>query len=333
MSLPKLHHVALSPEISATPANIQYAEIETPQISGPHDVIIKNKFAGVNFIEAYFRKGLYPGQFPFVFGKEASGVVAAVGDEVTKFKVGDKVAYLATKTYAQYTKIQDNTVHAKILPADVNDAKLRLWAAVLLQGLTAVSFAHEAYEIKPNDYILVWAAAGGVGQILTKYASHLGAKVIAVASSDDKLAIAKEKGAKYLIRSDEDVPARVAEVTNNVGVHAVFDSIGKDTFDVSLKSLARKGTFVSYGNASGPVPPLSISILSAKNIKICRPTLFGYVATPEEWEKYTNIVQESVESGLFEIAYTEYPLSEYKQATEDLEGRRSTGKLILEIPQ
>lgn len=333
MSLPELHYVALSPEVSATPDNIQYVQIETPHITGPHDVIIKNKYAGVNFIEAYFRKGLYPGQFPFVFGKEASGVVAAVGADVKNFKVGDKVAYLASKTYAQYTKIQDDCIHAKRLPADVSDDQLKLWAAALLQGLTAVSLAHEAYEVKPQDNLLVWAAAGGVGQILTKYASSLGAQVIAVASSDEKLAIAKEKGAKYLIRTDEDVAARVAEITNNVGVQAVFDSIGKDTFETSFKALARKGTFVSYGNASGAVPPFSVSMLASKNAKICRPTLYGYVATAEEWEKYTNIVKENLESGLFKIAYTEYPLSEYKQATSDLEGRRSTGKLILDIPQ
>lgn len=333
MSLPKFHSVSLSPEVSETPENIQFTEVETPQITGAHDVIIKNKYAGVNFIEAYFRKGLYPAQFPLIFGKEGAGVVAAVGDEVTKYKVGDKVAYLANKAYAQYTKIDDSVVLVKKLPENTSDERLKLWAASLLQGLTVVSFVHEAYEVKAGDIILVWAAAGGVGQILTKYASSLGAQVIAVASSDEKLAIVKKLGAKFLIRNDEDVAAKVAEITRDTGVQAVFDSIGKDTFEISLKTLARKGTFVSFGNASGPVEPFRLAILSAKNIKLCRPTLYGYVATTEEWSKYTDILEKSLDSGLLEIAFTSYPLSEYKQATEDLEGRRSTGKLILEIPQ
>lgn len=333
MSLPKFHKVALAKTTSDSTDVIEYADVETPQITGPKDVIIKNKYGGVNFIEAYFRKGLYPGEFPFIFGKEGSGVVAAVGDEVTKYKVGDKVAYLGSKVYAQYTKITEDLVHVTTLPADSTDEDLKLWAACNLQGLTAITLAHEAYEIKPDDFVLVWAAAGGVGQILTKYASHLGAKVIAVASTDEKLAIAKNLGAKFLIRADEDVAARVAEITSNSGAIGVYDSIGHDTFEASMKSVARKGTLVSFGNASGPVPPIKIATLAGKNIKICRPTLYNYLATKQEWDFYSDILQKSIASGLFNIAYTVYPLSEYKQATEDLEGRKSTGKLILEIPQ
>lgn len=333
MSLPKFHKVALAKTTSDSTDVIEYTEVETPQITGPKDVIIKNKYAGVNFIEAYFRKGLYPAEFPFIFGKEASGVVAAVGDEVSKYKVGDKVAYLASKAYAQYTKIPEDLIHVKTLPADASDEDLRLWAACNLQGLTAISLAHEAYEIKPNDFILIWAAAGGVGQILTKYAAHLGAKVIAVASTDEKLAIAKSLGAKYSIRADEDVPAKVAEFTANAGAIGVFDSVGNDTFEASMKSVARKGTLVSFGNASGPVPPIRIATLASKNMKICRTSLYNYLVTQEEWDFYSEILQKSLASGLFKISYTVYPLSEYKQATEDLEGRKSTGKLILEIPQ
>lgn len=333
MSLPKFLKAALAKTTSDSTDVIEYTDVETPQITSPKDVIVKNRYGGVNFIEAYFRKGLYPGEFPFIFGREGSGVVAAVGDGVTKYKVGDKIAYLGSKIYAQYTKIQEDHVHVKVLPEDATDDDLRLWAACNLQGLTAVSLAHEAYEIKANDFILVWAAAGGVGQILTKYATHLGARVIAVASTDEKLAIAKNLGAKFLIRTDEDVAARVAEITGNAGAIAVYDSIGHDTFETSMKSVARKGTLVSYGNASGPVPPIKIASLSGKNVKICRPTLYNYVATPEEWDFYSDILQKSLESGLFKIAYTVYPLSEYKQATEALEGRKSTGKLVLEIPQ
>lgn len=333
MTLPATQKVASASEISESPDIIQYTDSETPQITGPHDIIVKNKYAGVNFIEAYFRKGIYPTQFPLIFGKEASGVVAAVGDEVTQYKVGDKVAYMGQKAYAQYTKLSDSSIHIVKLADDATDEQMKLWAAALLQGLTTIALAQESYAVKRGDHVLVWAAAGGVGQILTKYVSHLGAHVIAVASSDEKLAIAKDLGAEFLIRTDEDVAAKVKEYTNNKGVEAVYDSIGKDTFDTSLRSLARKGTFVSYGNASGPVPPLSISILAAKNAKICRPTLYGYIATPEEWKSLTDTLTKSLDSGLFQIKYTTYPLSEYRQATTDLEARRTTGKLILEIPQ
>lgn len=334
MSLPKTQYVALVNEVSESPDAIQYAEVETPQITDPLDVIIKNKYAGVNFIEAYFRKGIYPAQYPFIFGREASGVVAAVGDKVTNFKVGDKVAYLSPKTFAQYTKVSLNLVQVRVLPEDTTEAQLEEWGGILLQGITAVSLATESYEVKKGDFVLVWAAAGGVGQILTKYTASLGARVIAVASTDDKLAIAKDLGAEFLVKQSEDVPAKVAEITNGAGVAVSFDGVGKDTFEASFESLARKGTLVSYGNASGVVPPFSIGRLSLKNLKILRPTMFNYVTTAEEWKKYTDILLKSLQNNTIDITISKtYPLSEYKQAAKDLEGRKTTGKLVLAIPQ
>lgn len=333
MSIPKLQKVSLANEIAETPNGIQYAEIESPQITGPHDIIIKNKYAGVNFIDAYFRKGVYPTQFPHVFGREASGVIAAVGEEVTDYKVGDKVAYIAPNSFAQYVKLSDATVQIKKLPEDATDEDLKRWAAILLQGLTAVTLPIESYEVKKGDFILIWAAAGGVGQILTRYTHSIGAKVIAIASTDEKLQTAKENGAEFLIKSDEDIAAKVAEITNGQGVRASFDSVGKDSFEASFESIGRKGTLVSYGNASGVIPPFNLNRLGSKNLKITRSLLFNSVQTKEEWVQYTQILQDALAKGtVVAKIYKTYPLSEYAQATDDLESRKTSGKLVLEIP-
>lgn len=333
MSLPATQKAAFAPQLSESVDGIVYGDIETPKIESPDDVIVKNKYAGVNFIESYFRKGIYPAQFPYVFGREAAGHVVAVGANVTRFQPGDVVAYLSPRSFAQYTKFSQNHVQVRRLASDVLDAQLRLWGSLLVQGLTAITFAHEAYEVKKGDFILVWAAAGGVGQILTLYAAHLGAHVIAVASTDEKLAIARSLGASYVIRLDEDVAKRVLEITGGVGVAASFDGIGKDTFEASMASLARKGSMVSYGNASGVVPPVSINRLSAKNIKLLRPQVFGYVTTAEEWEHYTNILQEALDKNVIDVKTTVYPLEEYREAAAALEGRKTTGKLVLAIPE
>lgn len=333
MSIPQTQKAAYADAVSDSPDGVLYGDVDSPQITSPDDIIVKNKYSGVNFIESYFRKGVYPAKFPYIFGREASGVVAAVGDNVSDYKVGDKVAYLAPSTFAQYTKIAQSSNVVKKLPESTTDEELKFWGAALVQGLTAITFAHEAYEVKKGDYILVWAAAGGVGQILTQYASKLGAHVIAVASTDDKLAIAKKLGAEYLVKLSDDVVAKVKEITGGAGVIALFDGIGKDTFQASLDSLARKGTFVSYGNASGVVPPLSIGTLSPKNLRVLRPQVFGYLGNKEEWEHYTDILQKTYKDGSIKIDLTTYPLSEYKEATTALEGRKTTGKLVLEIPQ
>lgn len=332
MSLPATQKAAYIEQTSETVEGILYGDVPTPQISGPDDVIIRNKYTGVNFIESYFRRGIYPAQFPYVFGREASGEVAAIGENVTNYAVGDKVAYLSPGTFAQYTKIPLTKVQVKKLPAETTDSELKEWGALLLQGLTAITFANEAYKVTKGDFILVWAAAGGVGQILTQYISSIGARVIAVASSDEKLAIAKKLGAEFLVKLGEDVAARVDAITGGAGVAASFDGVGKDTFEASLASLARKGTLVSFGNASGTVPPVSITRLSAKNIKIVRPQVFGYITTQEEWDKYSEILLKALSSKTVQLSFTEYPLSEYKSVTEALESRKTTGKLVLAIP-
>ncbi|EMG47175.1 ZTA1 Probable quinone oxidoreductase [Candida maltosa Xu316] len=333
-TLPKTQKVVLHRENGEFDV-IEYTDYPTPTIDTPHDIIVKNAYAGVNFIEAYFRKGIYKAPLPYVFGREASGEVVAVGDQVKNLKVGDKIAYLSPNTFAQYTKITDQDFKIVKLPADVSDDDLKTYGSIYLQGLTALTFVNEAYKVKKGDYILVWAAAGGVGKILVQLISQIGAHVIAVSSTDEKLEIAKSLGAEYLINSTkDDIVAKVLEFTNGEGVNASFDSVGKDTFDISLAAVKRKGTFISYGNSSGPVTPFPLAVLSPKNVQIARPQLNAYIATPEEWDHYSKELLKLVEDGKlkFDIFKT-YDLENYVQAAKDLEGRKTTGKLTLKIPQ
>jgi len=334
-TIPKTQKVILFEETSQDLSVLQYKDFPVPEISAD-EILIKNKYAGVNFIEAYFRSGLYPSKTPYVLGREASGVVVAKGDNVTKFKVGDKVAYLSPSTFAQYTKV-DGTTGIRILKLkdDASEEDLKLFGSVLVQALTALTFVYEPYNVKSGDFILIHAAAGGVGQLLTQLAASKGAKVIATASTDAKLQIAKELGASFLINSStEDIVEKVKEFTNGVGVNAVYDGIGKATFEASFESLAPKGTFVSFGNASGAVPPFSISRLAPKNIAILRPQLFGYTNTPETWEKYSKELLGLLSDGKLKFSITKvYSLKDYPKAAQELESRATTGKLTLEIPQ
>lgn len=334
MALPETQKGVLLTGVSETWETLKYEDHSTPQISSDDDVIIKNSYAGVNLIDSYFRKGIYPAELPTTLGREASGTIAAIGKSVTKYKVGDKVAYLNSNTFAQYTKISESKVQVIRLPDNISDENLKTLGSVLIQGLTAISFVEEAHKVEKGQNILIWAAAGGVGQILIQLAVQKGATAIAIASTKEKLDIASKLGAKYLINSSTDnIAEKVAEFTNNVGVDASFDSIGKDSFETSLKVLKKKGSFISYGNASGPVTPFPLSRLSEKNLRLLRPTLFNYVSTKEEFEFYSNILVKSIENGdlKFDLSKT-YELKDYVEATKALEGRKTTGKLVLQIP-
>ncbi|KAK6462091.1 NADPH:quinone reductase [Scheffersomyces coipomensis] len=333
-AIPKTQLVSLF-ETTGSLDVLKTAKIASPQIAAANDIIIKNKYAGVNFIDSYLRKGLYPSpELPFTLGQESSGVVVAIGDEVTNFKVGDNVAYIAPKAFAQYTKLTDKSKLVK-LDDNLSEDEFKIYGGALLQGLTALTFISESYNVKKDDFILVWAASGGTGSILVQLASQRGAKVIAIASTSEKLAKTKELGAQFTINyKTEDVAARVKEITNGQGVAAVYDSVGKVSFDISLESLTRKGTFVSFGNASGMVPPLVITRLSAKNIVFVRPRVLGYVETPQEWDHYTGILLNALQSGDLKLDISAvYPLSEFSKATEALESGKTSGKLIIEIPQ
>lgn len=310
---------------------LQYKDVAVPEIAAD-EILVKNRYTGVNFIETYFRTGLYPSTKPYILGREATGVVVSTGENVVDFKAGDKVAYLKAGSFSQYVSLKSSDKVLKLSP-EASDDQLKLLAGSLLQGLTVLTFISEAYNVKKDDYILVHAAAGGCGQGFTQLISQRGAHVIATASTEEKLSIAKQLGAEYVINSrTEDIVFRVMEITKGKGVQASFDGIGKDTEEISLGCLARKGTFVSFGNASGAIPPFNITKLTSKNLKLLRPVLFGYVADKEEWDYYSSKLIGLLGSGKLKVDITEvFPLKDYKLAAEMLEGRKTTGKIVLEI--
>lgn len=309
------------------PEVLKYGSIAVPKV-GPKGVVVKNSYSGVNFIEAYFRKGLYPAKYPLTLGRESAGEVVAVGDEVTKFKVGDRVGYLNPGGFAEYTAVEETATIVK-LPEDVSD---RQWAISALQLMTAETLVREAHPLKEGEIVLVHAAAGGVGGLLIQLAKRIGAKVIASTSSEEKAAVAKELGADYVINyKKDDIATKVKEFTNGAGVNASYDSVGAATFQASIDSLARKGTYVTYGNASGPVPPINALTLSSKGIKVVRPTLFVYLSGPGEWGFYTSQLFKDIESGIKLRVHKEYPIQDYAEATKELESGKTLGKLILKI--
>lgn len=333
MSLPTTQKVILIDGKSEGYDVIKYQDVPVPTI-GENEILVKNKFAGVNFIETYFRKGYYPCELPYILGREAAGEVVKVGSSVDNYKIGDKVAYMAGSTFAQYTKKSTDN-HILNLGPKGKDEELKLYGSTFIQCLTAISFVNEAYNVQKDDFILVFAPSGGVGSILCQLISKRGGHAIAVSSSEEKLKLAKVYGAEYLINyNEEDILEKVMEITGGKGVHAAFDSVGKDTFEIDLNAVRRKGTIVSYGNASGVVPPLSINRLTPKNLKVVRPSLYGYITDPEEWDYYTGLYKKLIDTNQLKVDITQtFPLSEYAKVAELMESKKTTGKICLEIPQ
>lgn len=293
------------------------------------EILVKNDFVGVNFIDTYFRSGLYKApQFPYILGREAEGTIVGVGPgNVEGFQVGDRVTWMGEGAYAEFTTTP--AVKAVKVP---DSFKPGTAAAALLQGLTALTLVREAHPVKKGDWVLVHAAAGGTGLLLCQLLRAIGANTIGTVSTEEKAALAKQNGAAHVINySHEDVAARVKELTGGKGCVAIFDGVGKSTFDLSLECVALKGSLISFGNASGAVPPVTIARLSAKNVRLMRPTLFGYVSTREEFAGYAKELFGFIENDGFNVRVHEvYPLSEVKRAHEDLEGRKTTGKLLLD---
>lgn len=310
---------------------LQYrSDVAVPE-PGPGQVLVKNDFIGINFIDTYFRSGVYkPPRFPYTLGREAAGTVAAQGPNVpADLAVGTRVAYMGEAAYAEYTLAP--AAYTVALPDSIDTQTA---AASLLQALTAVTLTRDAYAVQKGDWILVTAAAGGVGLWLCQLLSAVGAHVIATASTPEKRALAAENGAEVLLEYHEEDRSRfvdkVLDITGGQGVHAVFDSVGKATFDSSLAVVRRKGTMVSFGNASGPVEGFALARLGAKNIKLIRPTLFNYIATREELQEASQELWKFIQDeGLKVRIHEVYPLSEIVRATEDIESRTTTGKLLL----
>jgi NADPH2:quinone reductase len=294
---------------------------------GPGQILVRHQAAGLNFIDTYHRSGLYPLNMPAVLGLEAAGRVEAVGGGVDRFAVGDRVAYNGTLgAYAE----------AAVVPADravkVPEAvSLETAAAVLLKGMTAEFLVRRCHRVEPGQTVLVHAAAGGVGSILVQWAKALGATVIATVGSEAKAVLARQHGADQVILYDrEDVAARVLEITGGQGVTVAYDGVGKDTFEASLKSLGRRGVLVTFGNASGPPPPVAPLALSGKSLFLTRPRLFDYIATTQELDDSAAALFAVLESGAVRIEVGQtFPLAQARAAHEALEGRRTTGATLL----
>jgi len=316
---------AIQIECTGGPEELKLVDLELPSPT-QDQIVVKNSYIGVNYIDTYFRRGIYPASLPYILGREASGEIIETGSNVTEFKKGDRIVYLHVGTYSEYTVITPS--HAIIIPPGISE---KVAAAALLQGLTALTLIREAYQAKKGDYILVHAAAGGMGLQLCQLLNSLGVHVIGTTSTSGKAELALSNGAEFVINyTTEDVVEKVKEITNGGGVDAVLDGVGKDTFEISLECVKRKGTLISFGNASGVVPPISISKLSPKNIKLLRPSFFGYITTKAEWDKHSNDLIQLLQNGSLKARIHEiYPLAEASRAHTDLESRGTTGKLLL----
>lgn len=299
----------------------------SPGMPGPGQVLLRQTAVGLNFIDTYHRSGLYPVPLPSGIGLEAAGVVEAVGPGVS-LTPGTRVGYCWGPIGA-YTSHRIMPVErVVVLPDTVTDEQA---AAVLLKGCTAEFLIERCARVQPGQWALVQAAAGGVGQLLVQWLKHIGANVIAVAGSAEKVAIAMAHGADHGLVQSETLAVEVRAITGGRGVDVVFDGVGKSTFIASLDSLKKRGLHISYGNASGPVGAVDFSILAQKgSLFVTRPTLFDYYTNREEIETHAGRVLELVRAGVLKVAVNQrYALADAAQAHRDLEGRRTTGSTVL----
>jgi NADPH2:quinone reductase len=309
------------------PEALELVELPIPHAK-PHEAIIEVSAAGVNFIDVYHREGRYKVPLPFTPGQEGAGVVTAVGEEVNSVNVGDRVAWaLVMGAYAEFAAVPAE----KLVPIPKGVSE-RDAAAAMLQGMTAHYLCHDTFPLKRGQTALIHAAAGGVGLLLTQMAHNIGARVIATVSTDDKAKLAREAGADEIIfYTQQDFEVETKRITGGKGVDVIFDSVGKTTFDKGLNVLRPRGMMVLFGGSSGPVPPVDpITLMQKGSLYVTRPTLVNYIATREELIERSDAVFEMIAMGKLKLrAEHSYPLSEARQAHRDLEGRKTTGKLLL----
>jgi NADPH2:quinone reductase len=311
------------------PEELRWEEVPVadPQ---PGEVRLRQTAIGLNFIDVYHRTGLYPvPSLPAVLGLEGAGIVDAVGDGVTQLAPGDRVAY-AGPPMGAYAQARIMPVDRLVkLPEAISDHTA---AAMMLKGMTAEYLLRRTYPVRPGDFILIHAASGGVGLIVCQWAKYLGATVIGTVGTDEKAALAKAHGCDFpILYAREDFPDRVRAITNGEGVHVVYDSVGKSTFEGSLNCLRPRGMMVSFGNASGPVPPFEPAILAAKgSLFFTRPTLMTYNARSEDLRASAAALFEVVERGAVRITIgSTYRLDDVASAHRDLEARKTTGSTLL----
>jgi NADPH2:quinone reductase len=297
---------------------------------GAGEILVTNEFAGVNFIDIYQRSGRYPLPLPATLGMEGAGTVAALGDGVTEFSVGDRVAWAwGQGSYADQVIVQADK--AVLVPDSITTD---IAAAAMLQGMTAHYLITSVYEAKHGDIALVHAAAGGVGLVITQMLTRRGITVIGTVSTEKKAEAATQAGATHIIRYDtEDVAERVKDITGGAKCHVVYDGVGQATFEGSLDSLRPRGTLALFGAASGPVPPFDLQRLSPLgSLFVTRPTLGHFIQTAEEHQWRSSEVFDDIASGALTITIGgRYPLTEVARAHHDLESRATSGKLLLEM--
>ena len=310
------------------PEVLRWEAVDVPD-PGPGEALIRQTAAGLNFIDVYFRTGLYPApSFPATIGNEGAGVVEAIGDGVTEVAVGDRVAYcMSLGSYAQRRVIASKQL-VKI-PDGIGDEQA---AAVMLKGCTVQYLIRRTHAVQPGETVLFHAAAGGCGLIACQWLKHLGATVIGTVGTREKAALAKAHGCDHpIVYTEESFVDRVKELTGGKGVPVVYDSVGKDTFDDSLRCLQPRGLMVSFGNASGAVEPFKPAILAGRgSLFLTRPTLATYTATREELEETTAELFDVVGRGAVRIEVNQtYALENAAQAHRDLEARKTTGSTVL----
>jgi NADPH2:quinone reductase len=311
------------------PEKLQMVDIAAPT-PGTGQILVKIAYSGVNYIDTYYRTGLYKSELPIDIGMEAAGVVEAVGPDVRGFAAGQRVAYcMARGSYAEYAVVP--AWQAVQIPGSVG---FDIAAAALLQGMTAHYLTHSTFSLKAGDTALVHAAAGGTGLLVVQMARMLGARVIGTVSTEAKAAIAREAGAnEVILYNSQDFAAEAKRLTDGRGVDVVYDSVGAATFLKSLDSLRPRGMLVAFGNASGPVPAVEPLLLGQKgSLYLTRPNLFQYAATPEELQWRAGEVLNWIAAGRLKInIHRTYSLAEASQAHVDLESRATSGKLLIKL--
>lgn len=310
------------------PEVMRWEDVPAPE-AGPGEAVVRHAAIGLNYIDVYFRSGLYKTpSFPAILGMEGAGTVTAIGPDVTEVKVGDRVAYASAPIGAYATDRAMTADRLVILPDAID---FQTAAGMMLQGMTAQYLLRRTYRVQPGDTILVHAAAGGVGLILCQWGKHLGANVIGIVSTEAKAELARAHGAEHVVVGYANVPAEVKRITHGAMAAAAYDSIGKDTFIGSLDSLAPLGMMVSYGNASGPVGPVDLGLLGAKgSLFLTRPSLASYTSKRADLEATAKDLFEVVQSGVVEIRVNQtFALRDAAQAHVALESRKTTGSTVL----
>jgi NADPH2:quinone reductase len=309
------------------PEVLELVDLPVPEPKA-NEALVQIKAAGVNFIDVYFREGRYPAQLPFVVGQEAAGIVTKVGSEVKDVSVGDRVAYVGVQgSYAEFAAASADRLVKIPDELDFNQA-----AAAMLQGMTAHYLLYSTYPVKQGETTLIHAAAGGVGLLLVQMAKKLGARVIGTVGTKAKADLAREAGADEVINYNEsDFEVETRRLTNGKGVNVVYDGVGKSTFDKDLNVMLPRGYVVLFGGASGPVPPLDLIKLSQKgSLFVTRPTLANYIAARSELEwRSSDVLQMIVRGELNLRIHKTYPLEQAAEAHRDLEGRKTSGKLLI----